>query len=523
MAELLSSDAPLATTGTLLVVSAALVLTGVAVVVGSSTTSKKKKEQQQLLQDNNAIRIPHLSSMVPYVGSAIDMGQQGITPFVRGASQKLGDSPFFTATIMGDKCVFIADPKSLNAVFKPKYSRNLDNLTVQRDFAKSVLTMTNEESAVAFSDKVPVKLYHQFLFKGEELQKSIEKVQENFHTVAIPDLIPPSAGESSWTQHDLHYMVTSAIFKATMGPIISDLLSQDEAYDLMTNFDKDVIPIYNGFPDFLTTKGRQARSILLDQLLSPEFWASASPMFQARKSAIVDSGIMTEELFAKNNLGVLWASVGNSAPAIFWLVLLLVEHPEAWEACRKQVEQVVAARKKNSTGRVVLTLEDLDKLTLIDSAFFETLRLYQGAFTPRSVTQDFVIESSTKQNYLVEEGTKIMVWWNILHQDPGVFENPEEFQYDRFAGKTKSDFTYGDGKPLTHEPVIPFGGGEHLCPGRKFVSYEARLYVAMLMQSFDLRLVAGETRPDTDKAAVGIGVLQPVRDPKVEIRPRKTV
>jgi len=500
-----------------LVLGAVAILGTVSMVVWASS-SGSSQQQKKLLQEHNAKRIPHVFSMIPYVGSAIDMGKQGVTAFIRKNSQALQNSPLFTATIVGDKCVFLADPQLLTMVFRPKYSRNLDNLTVQKDFAKTVLTMNSQESDQTFDknlNKVSSKQYHQFLFKGEELERSITSVQETFHRDVMPSLV---SNETEWTSHELYRMVATAVFKATMGPVVSQAFSNDECYELLHNFDKGVIPIYNGFPEFMTRPARDARDRLLDLLMSDDSWKTASPLFQARRANL---GISNAAL-SKSNLGLLWASVGNSIPAIFWMVLLLTEHPEAWETCRKQVEQVVASRKKADSNRTVFTLDELDKLTYIESAFWEALRMYQANFTPRTATEDFIFETGS-QNYLIEKGTKIMVWWNVLHSDPGVFEKPEEYRFDRFVGKSKTDFSFADGKPLTHEPVIPFGGGEHLCPGRKFVSYEARLFVAMLMQNFDIQLLAGETRPETDPAMVGIGVSQPTRDPKAQIRYRKTV
>lgn len=517
--------------------AAVLIFVPTAAVVGY-LVSKNSRSSRKIPKDSNAVLIPHVSSLIPYVGSAIDMGKQGVTNFIREKSQKLGNTPFFTATIMGDKCVFIADPQCLTLVFKPKNTKHLDNFSLQKDFTRSVLTMNEQETQETFdSAKMAAKHYHAFLFKGDELERSMEKVQETFHQVVIPSLCSSSMSDanpsslysssSEWTQHNLFEMVTSAIFKATMGPVISDAFGTEEGIALFKEFDKGVIPIFNGFPDFMTRFARKARDKLMSKMSSPEVWDKASRFFQARRQDLLESGIVSPSTLTKANLGILWASVGNSIPAIFWMVYLLIEHPEAWEACRKQVDQVVASRTKetesssSSSVRAVFTLEELDRLTYLESTFFEALRMYQGNFTARTVAEDFVFDSG-KQKYLMEKGSKIMVWWGILHHDPGVFENPTEFRYDRFVGKSKQDFTYADGTtPLTHDPVIPFGGGEHLCPGRKFVSYEARLLVALLMQNFDIRLVQGQTRPSTDPAMVGIGVLQPTTDPKAEVRPRK--
>jgi cholesterol 7alpha-monooxygenase len=110
---------------------------------------------------------------------------------------------------------------------------------------------------------------------------------------------------------------------------------------------------------------------------------------------------------------------------------------------------------------------------------------------------------------------------DILHSDPDIFENPQDFIYDRFLNKDKpNDFSYASGAPLTHQPVMAFGGGQHLCPGRKFIAYENRLLLAMMMLNFDIVLAEKETIPSINTDVQGIGVSQPKNDVIVEIKRR---
>lgn len=163
-------------------------------------------------------------------------------------------------------------------------------------------------------------------------------------------------------------------------------------------------------------------------------------------------------------------------------------------------------------------MDDLDEFTLLDSVFWETLRLYQGNFTARVVTGDCVLDAGN-QMYLLEKGAKIMSFWGVLHYDPDVFPDPYKFQYDRFVGKP--EFKCQSGSKVNYFPVVAFGGGEHLCPGRKFISYEARLYLALLMLHFDMRLAKGDSIPDIDLTNQGVGVSHPEREIMVEIRKRR--
>lgn len=248
-------------------------------------------------------------------------------------------------------------------------------------------------------------------------------------------------------------------------------------------------------------------------------------------------------------MGLVWAGSSQSSPAIFWTLLLLLEHPDAWNACLQQVQAI------STSPSHVFTLDELDQLTYLQSAFFEALRLYTGAGTTRVVKEDFVVEApgpttnptvatastpfTGTRKYLFEKGSKVMSFWDLLHSDPNVFESPGQFRFDRFVSMVDRDkleqkghrtgpsvnadnqFTYKSGKPLTHSPVMSFGGAAHLCPGRKFVNYECRLYIALIMLNLELRLVEGESRPGVDLAMQGIGVSFPDGDIQVQVRPRQ--
>ena len=78
-------------------------------------------------------------------------------------------------------------------------------------------------------------------------------------------------------------------------------------------------------------------------------------------------------------------------------------------------------------------------------------------------------------------------------------------------------FSKKDGRKVA-KPLVAFGGGNHLCPGRKFISYETQAFVAVLISMFDMRLV-GDGDVEIDYASQGVGVSHPIRDVKVELRP----
>lgn len=493
-----------------------VVVTALVAMQLSYMARSPRKMRTTIFPDGTEVVLPpHLTSWIPYVGSAVEMGT-GIVDFIRSKAQKL-NSPIFTATILGDKCIFLGDPELQMLLFRPKYKKFLDGFFLQKQFMKRVVKMTDEEiqeSFVPSITKISAPQYLHFLFKGQELERSMGRVQDYF-TRNLPKL---AASETEWTRHPMYETVLAAVFSATMGPFLSDAMVDDEAkLEAFRDFEKGVVPLFNNAPHFLTSKARAARDMLTEFVSSESFWERASPLLKERRATLP----LSKSAFSKGNFGLVFAAVANSAPAVFWAVVHLMQDPAAWMACREQLD-VVLAKKGNQSStpdQARFTLDDLDELTLLDSAFWETLRLHQANFTIRKVTQEFTVEHNGR-SYLFQEGLRIMAYWPVLHHDPDIFENPLEFRYDRFV--KKQEFFLKNGKKINYFPVVAFGGGEHLCPGRKFIAYEAKLYLAMLMLNFDMRLAEGETIPGIDLANQGLGVSHPDKEIHFEVRKRRS-
>ena len=236
----------------------------------------------------------------------------------------------------------------------------------------------------------------------------------------------------------------------------------------------------------------------------------------------------------RSALGLLFASVGNSIPAVFWCLYHILADPVAYEAVRTEVEGVINSRKINSgnddAGPSSFSLEELDHMVLVKSCFQEALRLYHGAFTTREAREDFVFDPKKPRQpkYLIEKGTRVMAFAAVIHHDEEMFEDAERYRYDRFAPTVGADGTpreptFGKkGGRRVAKPLVAFGGGAHLCPGRRFISCETQAFVAILISMFDMRLVIGDgSPPSIDFASQGGGVSHPDRDIQMELRLRK--
>ena len=155
-------------------------------------------------------------------------------------------------------------------------------------------------------------------------------------------------------------------------------------------------------------------------------------------------------------------------------------------------------------------MSQMDDMKVLQSCFMETLRLYQSVFIVRDVVDDLELKNPQKPSEIitVPKGTRIMGQPNVPHTNPELFANPLEFQWDRFL-------LLNQATPPPRQ-FRPFGGGVHLCPGRKFVTYEVKALVACLLQEYNVELLDTKT-PSIDCTKQGLSVSRPKTDVAVKI------
>eukprot|EP00986_Skeletonema_menzelii_P007254 scaffold2848_cov150-Skeletonema_menzelii.AAC.6 len=453
---------------------------------------------------------PHLISYVPYLGSAIEMGK-GIRVFIAKHSAKFGE-PLFTATIAGEHALFIGDSDHLPMIYT--HSKQLDGFALQKQFTRNVLGIkdNNDEELMFDMDNESeiatklVKQYHKYILSDGELNKTVAKAQDIFNTL-IPRLIDSSSIDG-WHRHDLYGLVRELIFEASVEPFLSKHLATKENSELFQMFDKGVPLMFGNAPSFIVKESDEAREELLKRITDGRFIEQGSDLMKERQELLPDN------VFQRTALGLLFASVGNSIPSVFWCLYHILLDPVARKAVQAEVDSVVEM-KRGGGGTISLSLDELKGMEILSSCFSEALRLYQGAFTVREATDNFVFDPKKKgqHRYLIQKGTRVMAFQSTLHYNEALFDRPETFQYDRFLPK--------NGKQVSERNIRPFGGGTRLCPGRKFIRYEVQAFVALLLSQFDMRIVEGSPQPNINYAMQGVGISHPDKSIMVEMRLRK--
>lgn len=174
----------------------------------------------------------------------------------------------------------------------------------------------------------------------------------------------------------------------------------------------------------------------------------------------------------------------------------------------------------NNAIRTTGDVSDIDVPSLVRSpflnaAFHETLRLYVDMIVFRSATKNTALgthylqknDSVIAPSYLCHRDA----YWATRH-----FDGPEkhtssiqskegaldvdEFHPERWIRDDQSQKKYTFSPGGTQGRFIPFGGGQHLCPGRVFAKQEVLAAVALVAAGLDMEVI-GFTKRRSDGAS----------------------
>ncbi|KAG6253858.1 hypothetical protein E4U23_007145 [Claviceps purpurea] len=172
--------------------------------------------------------------------------------------------------------------------------------------------------------------------------------------------------------------------------------------------------------------------------------------------------------------------------------------------------------------------EALRSLVKVDSAIRESQRL--NPLSSAIVTREIVDAGGLHHpdlGWTLAKGTSVMVYNEGIQRDEDAFDDAllyKPFRYTSMQETQDRDALGGGRKTLgqytmtaTSEQHLPFGHGRHACPGRFFVSYEIKMFLAHLLTNYDIKML--DKRPLT--TYVGLNPIPPIGT-CIEIRKRHT-
>lgn len=155
----------------------------------------------------------------------------------------------------------------------------------------------------------------------------------------------------------------------------------------------------------------------------------------------------------------------TSANVLMWAFYELSRNPEIEATLFDEV---------NAIGNRELTYADLHQLHYTAQVLNETMRLYPPVWHLGRMN----LEKDEIGGYEIPAGSHLRISPLVLHRHPDFWENPNQFDPDRFSAEASAK----------HHPFafIPFGAGPRLCAGRNFAMMEMVLILAKIVRQFKI-------------------------------------
>ncbi|KLT71707.1 cytochrome P450 [Flavobacterium sp. ABG] len=178
-------------------------------------------------------------------------------------------------------------------------------------------------------------------------------------------------------------------------------------------------------------------------------------------------GMSTQQLIDEIKI-LFTAGHETTANALTFTLHLLGNNPDVQQKVLEEILKIEA-----ETEDVV---EQLQKMTYTNAVLNESMRLYPPAW----ITDRQNVEDDTLGGYNIKKGTLIGVSFYELHRNVKYWENPDDFNPERFLGEQKKQ---------SMSYFYPFGAGPRMCIGAGFAIYEMCLAIAHIVKKYKITSV----------------------------------
>lgn len=166
------------------------------------------------------------------------------------------------------------------------------------------------------------------------------------------------------------------------------------------------------------------------------------------------------------------AGTDTSAITVEWALAELINHPEIMEKASQEIDFIIG-------GNRLVEESDISNLPYLQAIVKETLRLHPtGPMIVRESTEDCFIGG-----YNIPAKTRLFVNVWAINRDPRHWENPYEFQPERFLSGEGSEKNQLDVRGQ-HYQFLPFGSGRRACPGTSLALQVVQTSLAAMIQCF---------------------------------------
>lgn len=226
------------------------------------------------------------------------------------------------------------------------------------------------------------------------------------------------------------------------------------------------------FPHTARARVRADR-MALDALIDEEIAARRhTPMTDPLDvlSSLVADGSLSDTEIRDQVVTLIGAGYDTTAAALAWSVARATLATGLWERMREEADDVLGVTVNEHDHTVLPRLEVATRVVK------ETLRLHPpGVIAPREAAVGI-----TLGRHVIRKGTLILWSPYLLGRDSDVWQQPTDFDPDRFLDPTPAQQLDMD------RAWLPFGGGARMCIGFALAQMELTLIIARLAQRLDL-------------------------------------
>jgi cytochrome P450 len=407
---------------------------------------------------------------LPVIGHTIGLLGDGLT-FGRRQVERYGQVSWFGG--LGRRVVSVTGPDGIGEVLT---NRNGDfsnqqgwEFVIGPFFHRGVMLMD-------FDEHRQHRRIMQHAFKNERLVEYLAGLNPNIER-GISEWVPSERFRLYDATKQLTLDLATTVFVGdTLGP---------EADQLNRSFQHAVVgggtALRADVPGGRWHRGLRGRAFLEEYFRSrlPAKRASdGRDLFSVLCHAESEDGErFSDEDIVNHMIFVLMAAHDTSTATLAWMAYFLASHPEWQDRVREE---------SLALGKDAIDYEDLDRLTAMDLAMKETLRMY----APVGVLFRETLRDTSILDHYLPAGTLVgLGLYSSMRMEPW-WSEPDRWDPGRFSEERRED--------LSHKYAwVPFGGNVHKCIGLHFGGMEVKAILHQLLLRYSLSVPSGYLPPLT--------------------------
>ncbi|RDA89398.1 hypothetical protein CP532_6184 [Ophiocordyceps camponoti-leonardi (nom. inval.)] len=448
--------------------------------------------RRHLLQDGRKQqgRLPPGPRRLPLLGNVFDLPKSGEAEFRHWIKHRERFGPISSLVVLGTTYIMIHDRQLVDQLLQKESSKTSDR--PRSEFGLEMCGLSDYMPLYYDSTfRLRRRLMHQQLGTAKLVARfdHVQEVEAKRFLIRILD-------EPDATIEHLKHTTSAIILKTTYGYTVK-ARGTDPLIDLIDRMSKnlvlstvpwpvDLIPALKYLPEGLPGSGfkktarrwKKINKAVIDvpyDFVRRQMAAGKkhAPCFVSRLCDESPSLGSEDEVAIKRVAAAMYLGGADTTVTVLTsFILAMMLFPEVQRKGQEAIDELLRGQDR------LPTFADQDRLPLITAIVKETFRWSPVAplAIPHAASQDLHCGE-----YTIPKGSVLvpMVWW-FLH-DPAVYPDPESFKPERYLGP--------EAQP---DPIVVFGYGRRVCPGRYFAEANVFLIVARLLACFHIRKAVDE-------------------------------